>query len=88
MVTTHKHDDLAERNQRLIGWLVVPLLVIIMIAALIAPVFIEPSNTPPVEAIFDHDETPTITPTLTLTPEPDATPAPGGESAFFPPGRD
>lgn len=81
MVMFEDYDELAERNHRLVSWLVVPLLVIFMIAALIAPVFIEPSETPPVEAIFEHEATPTLTTTPTTPPGGVATPIPGGEHA-------
>lgn len=63
-------DQLAERNQRIVSWMIVPLLILFMIAALIVPALIEPSEHPPVESMFDGDATltPTTTPTITPTP--------------------
>lgn len=61
-------DQLAERNQRRVSWMVVPALVLLMIAALVVPALIEPSEHPPVESIF-NDEDATATPTITPTPQ-------------------
>ncbi len=74
MIENTEQKKLAERNQRIISWMVVPALIILMIAALVVPALVEPSDHPPVESIFELEETitPTVTPTPTSTPEEEA----------------
>lgn len=74
-------QKLAERNQRIVSWMVVPALIFLMIAALVVPALVEPSERPPVESMFDDDatRTPTLTPTATPTPEDVNTSVPADE---------